>query len=590
MKLFNKIAIAVLTVCSMSACTEYAEPGYYESADVDFTYNVEGDEYLLDFYVVSTIQFNNTSAKDGNFTWDFGDDTPKSTEKNPTHKYETAGNYEVTLTLEGVGTRTYPIMIYDIAPVLSVATQSTEFVEYGTTEITFNIELPNPENLPVRYEWTFPDGTLRASDGTEMPTHFIGEAKMDENGEYKIEYPEPVKFQNIGSQRVDIQTYFNTAEGGEPRRLADAYLNVQVCVAEPAPTIYYAQRGGNIKALKLLDEVPEGVKVKPYDLGVPTGATVLTLLCNTVTSKPDEDGNVTSQDWVYILDAGKQFTYVNDEGGVLGDGQMTAMKADGTGVNVVVTNVGQPAFNDPYRGFILNDVIYYSDRNTGYTKIDCTTRGAVEGIGDSNRRASYVSINESTPFYGRGITWGAVTYGIYKDKKGYWWEGKSGNGKGIFRYKDSDIYATQAEAAAHEVPSTVLCSNLSAPTCFAVDEERSVYYVYDAILSKFMQMPFEEYKIPDGQKLQGELFSKVISASQDNTVSNLNEGIFISQMAVDSETGKVFFCFRPSASDASGLKAGIVMFDPATKTLSNYGDTSDLGTGIVINPTKTKLF
>ena len=31
---------------------------------------------------------------------------------------------------------------------------------------------------------------------------------------------------------------------------------------------------------------------------------------------------------------------------------MTAMRADGTGVNLVITNVGGPAFNDPFRGFI----------------------------------------------------------------------------------------------------------------------------------------------------------------------------------------------------------------------------------------------
>ena len=98
MKIFNKIAVAALAMFSLAACSEnYVDPGFYPSADVDFTYNVSGDQYTLDYYVVSTIQFNNTSAKTGNFVWDFGDGTT-STEANPTHKYSVAGNYKVTLT------------------------------------------------------------------------------------------------------------------------------------------------------------------------------------------------------------------------------------------------------------------------------------------------------------------------------------------------------------------------------------------------------------------------------------------------------------------------------------------------------------
>lgn len=35
---------------------------FFPNPDVDFTYAVDGDEYQYDFYVVSTIKFNNTSA------------------------------------------------------------------------------------------------------------------------------------------------------------------------------------------------------------------------------------------------------------------------------------------------------------------------------------------------------------------------------------------------------------------------------------------------------------------------------------------------------------------------------------------------
>ena len=86
----------------MVACVD-KEPNYgnFAGKDVDFNYHVDGDQYALDFYVVSTVQFNNTSAKTGAVTWDFGDGT-SSRDANPKHKYEKAGNYNVTLTVEGL--------------------------------------------------------------------------------------------------------------------------------------------------------------------------------------------------------------------------------------------------------------------------------------------------------------------------------------------------------------------------------------------------------------------------------------------------------------------------------------------------------
>lgn len=582
MKVFKKIAIACLAAMSLGACTEkYVDPTDIPSAAVDFTYNVEGDQYTIDFYVVSTIQFNNTSAKTGNFVWDFGDGTT-STEVSPLHKYAKAGKYEVTLTLEGEGSCTYPLLINDIAPVLSVKEQSDEIIEFNKTTMTFNIELPNPENLPVQYVWTFPEGTVYA-DGSPA-TEFIGYCHDDGS----VDYPQPVMFKNIGSQRVSIVTTFDTREGGENRRLSDSFLNVQVGCSEPAATLYYAQRGGNIKAIKLVDNVPAGTKVMPYDLGVPTGSTVFNLLCNTVTTLGNEEEGTadTTTDWIYVLDAGKQYYYVNDENGVLGDGTMTAMHADGTGVNVVLTNVGGPAFNDPFRGYIENGLIYYSDRNTGFSRIECTVRGAVEGIGDSNRRASYVMTNENTPYKDQGISWGAITNCLTRDSNGWWWIGKNYNGYGIFRFRDSDVYADETEAKKHPLPAAVLLPG-EKTTCFAIDEQRNAFYVYHTLPNQgFMVFDLPAYDV--ALKSENATFTKQMDCTPENTTGE--EGLYVTQLALDKETGRVYFCFRPEANDGSGLHAGIVCYDPATGTIANYGDCTDLGTGCVINPNKTKLF
>ena len=230
MKLINRFvlgAVAAVALGTTSCSDDTPDYKHFPSKDVDFTYNVDGDEYTLDYYVVSHVQFNNTSSKQGAVTWDFGDGTT-SNEPNPVHKFAKAGTYRVTLTVDGVGSQTYPILIYDIVPVLSVEEQSTEIIEFNNTTMTFNLELPNPEDLRVRYEWKFPEGTT-FEDGTPVST-FTG---YSQNGE--VDYPAPVKFKNIGSQRIEISTWFDL--DGENRRLEDTYLNVQVGVDEPAPTL-----------------------------------------------------------------------------------------------------------------------------------------------------------------------------------------------------------------------------------------------------------------------------------------------------------------------------------------------------------------
>lgn len=578
MKFLKTIAGVFSAGILLSGCVDkVVDEQFFPNPDVDFTYNVDGDQYTMDFYVVSTIQFNNTSSASGNFVWDFGDGTT-STEVNPTHKYEAAGNYRVTLTHDTKGSRTYPLMIYDIVPVLSVESTSTELIEFNNTLVTFNLELPNPENLPVRYEWTFPEGTTY-EDGTEV-TSFIGTSDAEGN----ITYPAPVKFRNIGSQRVDIRTYFDTE--GANRRLEDAYLNVQVGLTEPAPTLYYAQRGGNIKAVKLLSEVPAGTKVLPFDMGVNSGATVFNLAYADVPVM-NEEGETVNQGWVYILDAGKQYYYINDENGNLGDGQITAMRTDGTNVNTVITNVGGAAFLDPFIGCVYNGKLYYTDRNTGTSSVELTARGLVQGKKSSTERDSYDWQNNLIPYYGRGISYGAISCGLERDKANYWWWGKKYNGEGIYRFRDNQIYNTQKEAEGAGLPGPVVLAGMKMST-FTIDEAHQKLYVWRRTPNPGLLV----YNLPAITETIAmdatPLAFFPMEADPVNTTAD--EGLYTTQFAVDKENGRVYFCFRPLASDESKMPAGLVYYDPADNKLHSYGDFSELGTGIVINPNHTKLF
>lgn len=581
MKLINKFILGAMAVVALgtAACSDDA-PDYtnFPSKDVDFTYNVEGDEYTLDYYVVSHIQFNNTSSKSGAVLWDFGDGTT-STEPNPVHKYAKAGVYRVSLTVDGVGTTTAPILIYDIVPSLSISEQSSEIVEFGTTTLKFNLELPNPENLRVRYKWHFPEGTTY-EDGTPVTT-FTGFADAQGN----IEYPAAVRFNNIGSQRVEISTWFDV--DGENRRLEDTYLNVQVGCNEPAPTLYYAQRNGNIKALKLVDlsKLPQGTKVFPYDMGVSAGSTVMNLVYADVDGA-DAEGNTVKQGWIYILDAGKQYYYINDEAGVMGDGYINAMRTDGSGVNTVLTNVGGAAFNDPFQGFATGGYLYYTDRNTGFSRIELTARGEVQGKNSDNQRDNYFCTNHIIPYYNRGYGYGAVHVALYKDKKGVWWWPKNYNGNCIVRFKDTDIYASQKEAEVKPLPYPVVMSGIKLRS-FALDETRGYMYLW-----RLGSKPgFCQYPIPgdnEAGKEDSPLTYLAMDADPINTTDN--EPISTCQLAVHDETGRVYFCWRPTATDDSKIPAGIVYFDPQTNKCVHYSESTDLATGLCINPNKTKLF
>lgn len=584
MKFLNIIAplaAGLVALGAVSCSDDTPEYTHYPSKDVDFTYNVDGDEYTLDYYVVSSVRFNNTSSKSGAVTWDFGDGTT-SNDPNPVHKYAKAGNYQVTLTVDGVGSRTYPIMIYDIVPTLSVAEQSTEIVEFNNTTLSFNLELPNPEDLKVRYEWRFPEGTTTA-DGKPL-TSFTG---FSENG--TVDYPGAVRFSNIGSQRIEISTWFDV--DGENRRLEDIYLNVQVGCSEPAPTLYYAQRSGNIKALKLVDltKLPKGTKVFPYDMGVSAGSTVLNLAYADVDGF-DEEGNAVKQGWIYIADAGKQYTYINDLDGISGDGYINAMRTDGTGVNTVVTNVGGPAFCDPFRTCVSNGYLYYSDRNQGISRTELTTRGGVIGTaksGDTYLRTDYTMKANLIPYYNKGIAYGAVPVSIERDSKGMWWEAFGFNGYGIVRYKDSDIYKTQAEADKAQVPYPIVGAGLDF-RAMTIDEARSAIYIWNAAAGK---EGFYARPLPNETEVINDMGTTAFLAMEADPINTTgSESVNTCQFALDKETGRVYFCWRPTGTDTSGVPVGIVYYDPATKKIVHYSESADQGLGICINPNKTKLF
>lgn len=565
MKKIKSILILMLAVFAVS-CVE-KEPDYkdFPSKDVDFTFAVDGDEYTTDFYYVSPINFTNTSAKTGTLTWDFGDGTT-SNEANPVHQFAKSGKYNVTLTVAGVGSCTYPIQVMDIVPVVSITAQSDSLVVVNEGTVELGIELPNPTGRLCRYIWEFPQGTIN-ENGEEITT-------------FEGENPGKLMFKNIGSQKITLKTQFDVEDGGENRPLDPSYVNVQVAYTEEVPTIYYASYGGNVKAFKIIDPstLPAGTKNLPYDMGVSSGVTPQQLVF-----AKTKDG-----EYIYILDPGKKFTYQEDTNGVLGDGKITVMSTDGTYANTVITNVGGHAFSDPFQGIAvdndkdgLHDDLYYTDRNTGVSKIALSSRGVVETRINSNT-SSYWVTNQSLGYYNKGISYGAVHSGIQLDSNGVFYWPKAYNGFGIFRFRSSDIGNTDA------APTSVLLSGAVAKA-FVIDETRKVMYVWHTGGTPgegFCQYPLVAFT----EGLEAKDYTQYFKMDAALTAGSSVEALHVSQFAVDSANGNVYFGFNPDAAEANYENA-IYCYDYAKKTMTKVAGTENEKVfGICINPKKTQLF
>ncbi len=573
MKTMYKYLSMMLVALLFAGCFEHIpEAEKLPQEAVSFTYLIPGD-YPLDYYVGSDIEFTSTSAAKGTATWDFGDKTDPiviSQDSVVTHFYATAGTYYVKLTItQADGTqasKTQPLMISDIKPLMTILPFEDGICEVLTTDVNFEVELPNPQDLEEKFVWTFPEGTTWA-DGSVI-----------ENGVYssdKWELPQALRFAHVGSQNVRLSASL------AGRQLEEAAINVQVGYNKEVPTLYYATKGGNIMALKLADDAPEGMNINPFDLGVSAGQHPFNLLF--------EDSTL------FLLDAGKQFYYVNDEDGVLGDGKISAIAKDGSKVETVITNVGQAAFDDPFYGYIEDGILYYANRNTGVVAIGANERNKVYSAAEF----PWFFQNATTTYYKQGIEYGAIG-GCFGKVEGTWYWTKFYNANGIFRFKDSDILKESISQATGTPPADGIALSSMRPKSFAYNKATKEFFFtvlddgyngfyrcanideLNAIGNSKKNLTKHEIKHTSGASLE----------ANKTGIPALYEGhgdevVGICQLALDEATGCIYFGYRPAAG--SSMKPGLMRYNPAINQVETVLEGVELY-GLVINQQVSKLF
>ena len=567
------LLIALLPICAVSCIDNVPDVEVLPRDAVSFEYYIDQETdslYYLDFYVDSDITFKNTSPETtvGDPTWDFGDGDVLVGDT-VTHFYAKAGTYKVKLTI-GDFSREQSIMIAPIKPIVKIVF-SGEVCEVRTTPVTFDVELPNPKNKPATFSWTFPKDT-KTETGDDYAT-FEGQGVTD--------LPVPVKFSHVGSQQVQL----NVKLGEED--LEPTLLNVQVAYNQAVPTLYYAVQGGRIMAHKLTGgQQPSDMNIASYDLGVASGQHPFTLLFK--------------DSLLFVLDAGKQFYFVDDVNGNLGDGKISVIAKDGSKVQTMISNANQAAFDDPFYGCIEGDFLYYANRNTGMVKIALTDRDKVYSLSEYPWYVQQATLG----YYNNGWGYGTIG-GMFGKINGVWHWTRFYNGNGIYRFVDSDILpAAVAKGDDTNRPKAGIMLEGMAPKSFVYTAKsptpKMCVHIMDAGYNGFYACTYEELEAVGTSKNAIKPYAVTYNGQmfESNTTGNLpavegtgSESVGICQMVYDEMNDCVYFGYRNNSNGGADKfpPTGIYCYNVATGQVTCLIEGVSVY-GLAVNNNPSKLF
>lgn len=570
------LLIALLPICAVSCIDNIPEEEVLPRDAVSFDYYIDQEKepkYYLDYYVDSYITFVSTSPETtvGEPTWTFGDDTEPMYGDTVEHFYAKAGTYKVKLTI-GNHSKEQFIMIAPIKPIVTIKI-ADPVCEVRSSLVTFEVELPNPQNKPATFEWIFPQDTKNA-EGGEYAT-FTG---YDVN-----DLPEPVMFSHVGSQQVVLNVKLKDENTGKEEQLEATTLNVQVGYNEEVPTLYYAVQGGRIMAHKLTGgKQPADMIISSYDLGVASGQHPFNILFK--------------DSLLYVLDAGKQFYYVNDVDGVLGDGKISVISKDGKKVETMISNAGQAAFDDPFYGFIDGDFLYYANRNTGIMKVKLTDRDKMYSI----EEYPYFVRHNHLQYYGLGLAYGAVSRNFAKIN-GVWHWSTCHTATATFCFRDDDILLNPITTGNKDLlpEEGKICDGFKIGSFhYSAKHDVVVFCAMEIAANNVCACSYAEWK---AFQSGGEINKKAITFDGKSFESDLDgtlpavdgpagvEAVGITQIAYDDMNECVYFAYRNTAALSTRPNTGIYCYNIVSGTVTCIVEGVS-AYGVAVNNTPSKLF
>ena len=573
--ILKTLLIALLPICAVSCIDNVPEEEVLPRDAVSFDYYIDKEtepKYYLDFYVDSYITFVNTSPESTQGTphWDFGENSqivdPAEQGQDTIRCYYTkAGTYKVKLTV-GDYSKEQVVMIAPIKPIVTIKI-ADPVCEVRSSLVTFDVELPNPQNKPATFNWTFPTDT-KSADDQDYPTY---------EGNGVEDLPAPVKFSHVGSQQVVLNVQLGEEE------LETTTLNVQVGYDQEVPTLYYAVQGGRIMAHKLTGgKQPSDMNISSYDLGVSSGQHPFNILFK--------------DSLLYVLDAGKQFYYVNDELGVLGDGKISVVSKDGKKVETMISNAGQAAFDDPFYGYIDGDFLYYANRNTGIMKVKLTDRDKMYNITDY----PYYVRHNHLQYYGNGLAYGAVSRNFAKIN-GVWHWSTCHTATSTFCFMDDDILKDPVSAGDKELlpEEGKICDGMKIGSfCYSSKHDKVVFCTMEMTANVVSVCSYAEWK---ALQTGSDVKKKAITFDGKNFESNLDnnlpaiegtgvESVGITQIAYDDVNECVYFAYRNNGTNTSDRpNTGIYCYNLVSGAVTCLIDGVS-AYGLAVNNAPSKLF
>ena len=412
------------------------------------------------------------------------------------------------------------------------------------------------------YTWTFPQGTRKASNGEVILTH-TGETTP------------AITFAHVGGVQIGLDVKIN----GE--YLPQEKIEVHVGYNQEAPTLYYATAQGNIMAHKLIKNAPADMQVYSYDLGFYTQHAFNLLFKDSL---------------LYVLDAGKQFYYVNDIRSNLGDGKISVLSKDGKRIETMISNAGQYAFDDPFYGYVDENNLYYSDRNQGIIKLPLSTRDAVY---NANEHPYYVRHNR-LHYYGVGLAYGAISRNFAKINSVWHWS-TCHTATAIFCFTDEDILenpVTQGDKEQLPEEGKILEGMKVGSFYYSPRHDKVIFSVMEPNANCVAVCTYAEWK---AMYSQGDVTKKAITYEGKNFSSNLNgnlpakegtgsESVGITQMAYDEVNDCVYFAYRNNSySSYMCPPTGIYSYNMVTGEVTCLIEGVE-AYGLTVNNTPSKLF